>query len=193
MRQPVEKDSSAALVRNGKAEPLVLGEDAAFFRGLLNLAPQVEAPLVFLGYGLNVPEKNHDDFAGLNLRGKIAVTMAGRPEGIAGPLAAHAMNASQREHLLPAARASRRCGLGEGQGPRHTSSVGTSRTYARGALVNWSVRRSAGSRARASHNTSVNPRDSPRPGRACAKTSRTIGRGSREESQREGAVDAIRA
>jgi Zn-dependent M28 family amino/carboxypeptidase len=96
MRQPVEKDSSAALVRNGKAEPLVLGEDAAFFRGLLNLAPQVEAPLVFLGYGLNVPEKNHDDFAGLDLRGKIAVTMAGRPEGITGPLAAHAMNPSQR-------------------------------------------------------------------------------------------------
>jgi hypothetical protein len=94
-RQPIEKDSSAALVRNGKAEPLVLGEDAAFFRGLLNLAPQVEAPLVFLGYGLNVPEKNHDDFAGLDLRGKIAVTMLGMPEGIDGPLAAHYM--SRRE------------------------------------------------------------------------------------------------
>jgi hypothetical protein len=90
-RQPIEKDSSAALVRNGKAEPLVLGEDAAFM-GLFDLAPQVEAPLVFLGYGLNVPEKNYDDFAGLDLRGKVAVTMSGGPEGIAGPLAAHHMD-----------------------------------------------------------------------------------------------------
>jgi hypothetical protein len=94
-RQLVEKDSNAALVRNGKVEPLVLGEDAAFM-GLLNLAAKVEAPLVFLGYGVNVPETNHDDFAGLDLRGKVAVTMVGMPDGIDGPLAAHHAHISQR-------------------------------------------------------------------------------------------------
>lgn len=94
-REPIEKDSSAALVRNGKAEPLVLGEDAAFM-GLLDLAPQVEAPLVFLGYGLKILEKNYDDFAGIDMRGKVAVTMAGGPEGIDGPLAAHHMDHAQR-------------------------------------------------------------------------------------------------
>jgi hypothetical protein len=55
-RQVVEKDSSAALVRNGKAEPLKIGEDA-IFSTRVDLAPEVEAPLVFIGYGLSVPEK----------------------------------------------------------------------------------------------------------------------------------------
>ena len=87
-RQVVESDSSASLVRNGKAEPLALGEDA-FFAPLVDLAPKAEAPLVFLGYGINVPEKNYNDFAGLDLKGKVAVTMPGTPEGIDGHLAAH--------------------------------------------------------------------------------------------------------
>ncbi len=39
-----------------KAEPLALGEDA-FFNTRVNLAPEIEAPLVFVGYGLTIPEK----------------------------------------------------------------------------------------------------------------------------------------
>src|SRR5580692_55582 len=58
-RAIVEKDSSLALVRNGKVEPLTLGEDA-FFSTRVDLAPEVEAPLVFVGYGLSIPEKNYD-------------------------------------------------------------------------------------------------------------------------------------
>src|ERR1700758_5522080 len=50
-RQIVEKDSSVALVRNGKVEPLTLGEDA-FFGTRVDLAHQVESPLVFVGDGL---------------------------------------------------------------------------------------------------------------------------------------------
>src|SRR5439155_24727030 len=54
-REIDEKNSSMALVKDGKAEPLILGEDA-FFSTRAELAPQVEAPLVFVGYGLKVPE-----------------------------------------------------------------------------------------------------------------------------------------
>lgn len=83
-RQVVEADSSASLVRNGKAVPLTLGEDA-FFAALVDLAPKVEAPLVFLGYGISDPEKNYNDFAGLDLKGKVAVTISGAPGGIKAP------------------------------------------------------------------------------------------------------------
>jgi hypothetical protein len=54
VRQIVEKDSSIALIRDGKSEPLALGEDA-FFNTRVNLAPEIEAPLVFIGYGLTIP------------------------------------------------------------------------------------------------------------------------------------------
>lgn len=82
-------DCSAALVRDGRVDPLVLGEDAACTT-FVDIAPKIEAPLVFLGYGLQVPEKGYDDFAGLDLKGKIAVTIPGSPEGVDGPPAAHA-------------------------------------------------------------------------------------------------------
>jgi Zn-dependent M28 family amino/carboxypeptidase len=94
-KQIVENDSSAALIRDGKSEPLVLGEDAYFgTRG--NLAPHVEAPLVFVGYGLSVPEVNYDDLAGLDLKGKIAVSFAGSPSNIPGALASHYRSAAER-------------------------------------------------------------------------------------------------
>jgi len=91
----VESQSSASLVRNGKAELLALGEDA-IFSPFLDLAPKAEAPLVFLGYGLNVPEKNYNDYTGLDLRGKVAVTMPGTPDGIDGLLATQSMDVSER-------------------------------------------------------------------------------------------------
>ncbi len=98
-RQIIEKDSSAALVRNGKLDPLVLGEDA-FFSTRIDLAPEVEAPLAFVGYGLSVPEKNYDDFSGLDLNGKVVVILSGSPADIPGALAAHYQSASERWKAL---------------------------------------------------------------------------------------------
>ncbi|WP_242111683.1 M28 family metallopeptidase [Luteimonas aquatica] len=40
---------------------------------------QIEAPAVFVGQGVHAPELGHDDFAGLDLRGKIAVLFGGAP------------------------------------------------------------------------------------------------------------------
>ena len=55
-RQIVEKDCSLALIRDGKREPLTLGEDAIISTRVMP-APEVEAPLVFVGYGLKVPRE----------------------------------------------------------------------------------------------------------------------------------------
>ena len=90
-RRIVEAQSSLALVRSGKAEPVVLGDDATFSMRI-EPAPNVEAPLVFAGYGLQVPEAKHDDLAGLDLKGKIVVLLTGAPSGIPGPLLAHYQN-----------------------------------------------------------------------------------------------------
>ena len=103
-RQLVEKDSNAALVRNGKAEPLTLGEDA-IFSTRVDLAPELEAPLVFVGYGLTVPEKNYDDLAGLDLKGKVVVLFSGSPAEMPGPLASHYQTAKERWKALQKAGA----------------------------------------------------------------------------------------
>jgi hypothetical protein len=87
-RQIDESGSSLALVSGGKPEPLVLGEDA-MFSTRANLAPSVNAQLVFVGYGLKVPEKNYDDFAGLDVKGKVVVFLSGSPADMPTALASH--------------------------------------------------------------------------------------------------------
>ena len=50
----------------------------------------VTAPAVFVGYGIHAPEFKHDDFASApDLRGKIAVILAGSPEKLPATARAH--------------------------------------------------------------------------------------------------------
>jgi Zn-dependent M28 family amino/carboxypeptidase len=98
-RRIVEKDSSLALVRNGKDEPLILGEDA-LFSTRVDLAPEVAAPLVFVGYGLTIPEKNYDDLAGLDLKDKVVVIVSGSPADMPPPLASHYQSSAERWKAL---------------------------------------------------------------------------------------------
>jgi hypothetical protein len=94
-----EARSRLALVRDGVEHPLRLGEDA-----ILSLrvdpAPSVEARLVYAGYGLSIPEVGHDDFQGLDARGKLVVYLRGAPPGVPGPLAAHAQSEGERSEAL---------------------------------------------------------------------------------------------
>jgi Zn-dependent M28 family amino/carboxypeptidase len=98
-RQIAEKDSSLALVHNGQVEHLTLGDDA-IFSTRVDLAPTVDAPLVFAGYGLNIPELGYNDLAGLDLRDKVVVIFPGAPAEIPGALASHYQSAGERWKAL---------------------------------------------------------------------------------------------
>ena len=99
-RQIVEKDSSAALISSGKAQPLILGDDAFFNTRAELSSEEVTAPLVFVGYGLQIPEKNYDDLSGLDLHGKIVVYLAGSPSEIPAALASHYQTIGERWKAL---------------------------------------------------------------------------------------------
>jgi len=94
-RQIQEDQSSLALVHGGKTQPLVLGDDA-MFSTRVDLAPTVEAPLVFVGYGLRVPEMQYDDLSGLDLKGKVAVLLVGSPGQMPSALASHYQSLAER-------------------------------------------------------------------------------------------------
>jgi Zn-dependent M28 family amino/carboxypeptidase len=100
-RKIVEEKSSLALVRRGKTLPVVLGDEATFSMRI-DAAPQVEAPLVFAGHGLVIPELNHDDFAGLDVKGKVVVHVSGSPRNVPGALSAHYQSAAERWSALKA-------------------------------------------------------------------------------------------
>ena len=42
---------------------------------------KVEAPVVFVGYGITAAEQNHDDYKGAGAAGKVALAFAGTPDG----------------------------------------------------------------------------------------------------------------
>ena len=95
-----EAHSSLKLVRDdGTTTSLVLGDDAIFSLRV-DPAPRVEAPLIFVGHGLRNEEARVDDFAGLDVRGKIIVALAGAPSAIPGALAAHMQSAGERGATL---------------------------------------------------------------------------------------------
>jgi Zn-dependent M28 family amino/carboxypeptidase len=99
-----EADCRLALVHNGHAQPLTLGEEAIISTRFAP-APRVDAPLVFVGYGLNIPEKHYDDFAGIDLKNKIAVILTGSPADIPSALSAHYQSRAERWRALKAAGA----------------------------------------------------------------------------------------
>jgi Zn-dependent M28 family amino/carboxypeptidase len=94
-RQLDETGSSLAIVADGKETPLNLGKEA-FISIRSEPAASVRAPMVFAGYGLQVPEMDYDDLRGLDLKGKIAVILTGAPKGWPGPLSAHVQAADVR-------------------------------------------------------------------------------------------------
>ena len=71
-----------SLSSQGKPQTLTQGQEIAV-RAAMNGASAVDisnAPLVFLGYGVKAPERNWDDFKGVDLKGKIAVVLINDPD-----------------------------------------------------------------------------------------------------------------
>lgn len=98
-RQLDESKSSLILVRDGKDEPLTLGDDA-IISTRVDAAPKVDAPLVFVGYGLRIPEMHIDDFSGLDCKSKILVVFAGSPNELSAALSAHYQSTAMRARLM---------------------------------------------------------------------------------------------
>lgn len=73
---------SATISINGKSQAVKQGDDIAI-RAAMNGQSSISiknAPLVFVGYGVNAPERKWDDFKGVDLKGKIAVVLINDPD-----------------------------------------------------------------------------------------------------------------
>jgi hypothetical protein len=103
-RQIVEANSSVKLVSPSGDHVLKLGDDGGFLmRGDLTRA--VEAPLVFVGHGLVLPQYGIDDIAGLDLKGKVVVAFNSSPASVPGSAGAHFGSAAERWKVYRAAGA----------------------------------------------------------------------------------------
>jgi hypothetical protein len=79
--------SSLVLTVNGREQKLIDAKDYILSTWFASPAPMnagraegdVSAPVVFVGFGVTAPDRNYDDFAGIDVRGKIIVRIYGAP------------------------------------------------------------------------------------------------------------------
>ncbi len=92
---------------DGKSSALVFGEDYLPSAQARQAETSITAPLVFVGYGLVAPERGRDDYAGLDVKGKIVVMLSGAPSGLQTEIRAHYSNVNVKR-----AEAARRGAVG---------------------------------------------------------------------------------
>jgi hypothetical protein len=90
-----EARSSLSLLEGRRRTPIRLGVDAV---ASMKCEPLdvADVPLVFAGYGLQIPDAGYDDLRGLDLRGSVVVYMTGSPKGVRAPLVSDASYRGQR-------------------------------------------------------------------------------------------------
>lgn len=91
IEQRIDAAGSRAAILTGEEETaLAVPGDIIFSGGGGPVPERIDAPMLFAGYGLHLPEAGHDDFAGLDVRGKIVVVISGGPASLSGALKSHA-------------------------------------------------------------------------------------------------------
>ncbi|MFC5576853.1 M28 family metallopeptidase [Lysobacter niabensis] len=82
LRAEITGTPSLSVSEHGKPRALTQGEQIAV-RAAMNGDKHVtikDAPLVFAGYGVKAPERNWDDFKGMDLKGKVIVVLINDPD-----------------------------------------------------------------------------------------------------------------
>jgi Zn-dependent M28 family amino/carboxypeptidase len=100
-----EANSSLALVSGDKITKLSFADDAFIVTRTTHASSQLTAPLVFIGYGLRIPENNLDELAGLDVKGKIVAYISGSLSDVPTSLAAHYQTVAERWKALRSAGA----------------------------------------------------------------------------------------
>jgi hypothetical protein len=76
-----EESRVEILPAQGERSVLVPGRDV-LLRGGFEASMEVEAPVVFAGYGVTAPERGYDDYAGIDAKGKIVACFGGAPASL---------------------------------------------------------------------------------------------------------------
>lgn len=77
----VPESARLAFHKDGVTHPLAFREDFIRRGGYGEANEAVRAELAFVGHGIVAPDIGHDDYAGINVEGKIIVVLSGAPPG----------------------------------------------------------------------------------------------------------------
>lgn len=79
MKVTPERTSFSFLPEKGDSVRLQYGEDYTVSNQTLTEKAAIDAPIVFVGYGVTAPEFGWDDYAGVDVKGKVVLCIVGDP------------------------------------------------------------------------------------------------------------------
>ncbi len=89
-------EGSFTLEMNGKTIPLAYGEDYLPAGNAASDVTDVSGKLVFVGQGIVAPQYRHDDYAGIDVKGKIVALVRGAPDSFNNEERAHYGNTATK-------------------------------------------------------------------------------------------------
>jgi Zn-dependent M28 family amino/carboxypeptidase len=93
-------DKGMVTLRGPKGDvALTFGDEFVASASLKTAALKIDAPLVFVGFGVVAPDYKRNDYAGIDVRGKIVVMLSGAPKSIPGEIRAHYGNGATKAVL----------------------------------------------------------------------------------------------
>ena len=95
-----EAQSSLTIIpRQGQNLPLTYGQDYIINANLLRPQSQVSAPVVFVGFGISAPQLGHDDYANVDVKGKVVAYFGSAPSTFPNSETAHFARESNKQAL----------------------------------------------------------------------------------------------
>jgi len=93
----LQRDKSSVSVKNnGSIRTLTIEKDYVMAGDPLSTDARVEGQVVFVGYGVSAPEFGYDDYAGVDVRGKIVAAIYGAPPKLPSAPGAHFSSSEQK-------------------------------------------------------------------------------------------------
>jgi hypothetical protein len=96
LRAATLDEAQSSLAINGK--PLAIRKDFLMRPDFARENIAVDAPLVVAGFGVTAPELHHDDYAGIDARGKIVVIVSGAPKSFPSDQRAYYSSGDVKRH-----------------------------------------------------------------------------------------------
>ena len=87
--RPDEEHTTLSIVQGGKTQALVFGQHFVTSGDPSRTDTSVEAPVVYVGFGVTAPEQGYDDYAGVDVKGRIVAFLYGAPPRFESTLRAH--------------------------------------------------------------------------------------------------------
>jgi len=87
--RPDEEHTTLSIVQGGKKQALIFRQDFLTYGDPGRTDTSVEAPVVYVGFGVTAPEQGYDDYAGVDVTGKVVASVYGAPPQFESTMRAH--------------------------------------------------------------------------------------------------------